>query len=118
MVDEGTQGHVCMRVQSSLICCVYRSLNLLNARLVLDEALKARIREWGSLRKERDKELSSAQGDLTLPFIVSPHGAATVSSLLHLALPHTRILALPPPKLGSRKSVSRESKAGCGVKNN
>ena len=67
MVRGGTQGHECMQAQSTLICCVYRSLNLLNARLVLDEALKARIREWGSLRKERDKELSSAQGDFTLP---------------------------------------------------
>ena len=100
---------------------VYRSLNLLNARLVLDEALKARIREWGSLRKERDKELSSAQGDLTLP-LHHPMGQplsrpSFISRCLTRAfLPSPR--RSPSAKLGSRRSVSRESKAGCGVKNN
>ena len=86
-----------MQAQSTLICCVYRSLNLLNARLVLDEALKARIREWGSLRKERDKELSSAQGDFTLPLyhpvkLRNSHCLVPPSSR---AAPHAH--SCPPP---------------------
>ena len=84
---------------------------------------RARIRKWGNLIWKRDKTSAAQQGVCFYEYTLSvaPCGAATVSSLLHLMLPHTRILAFPrspSTNLSSRKSVSRESKAGCGVKNN
>ena len=65
----------------------------------------------------------AAQQGVMNALIVSPSRLATVSSLLHLALPHTHILAFPrspSTNLASRKSVSRESKVGSGdvLKNN
>ena len=98
-------------------------------RFIECERQKARMRKWGNERQMRDKTVAALQGALKVPLcgmlqtlsqgfhntLWSSHCLVPASSRV---TPHTHSCLLPLALNETRKSVSRESKAGSGAKNN